>query len=120
MPKFLADENISPALVKFLRDNGLDVKDVREAGMSGASDSAVMALALAEERALVTFDKHFANILLYPLDSHFGVVRIRIDPPLLSDIAQAFARFFQKFDLTTIHQTLIILERDGFRVRRHG
>ena len=118
MTKFLTDENISPALVEFLQHQGFDVKDVRETGMSGASDAEVLALAQAEERTVVTFDKHFANILLYPLDTHFGVVRIRINPPLLPDITQAFEQFLQRFDLTTIEHTLIILDRDGYRVRR--
>jgi len=34
MTKFLADENIPPAVVKFLRHKGLDVKEVLEFGMT--------------------------------------------------------------------------------------
>lgn len=118
MAKFLTDENIYSAIVQFLRLKGFDVKDVREIGTLGASDGAIMSLARREERALATFDKHFADILLYPPSSHCGVVRIRIHPPLLPDIVHAFEGFLQRFDLATMSGALVILERDGFRVRR--
>jgi predicted nuclease of predicted toxin-antitoxin system len=85
MVKFLADENIFPPIVRFLRNRGFDVKDLREEGMSGVSDITVIDIAQREGRALVTFDKHFANILLYPPSSHYGVICIRIHPPLLSE-----------------------------------
>jgi hypothetical protein len=59
-----------------------------------------------------------ANVLLYPPESHHGVIRIRIHPPLLQDIIQALEDFLHYFDLSAIEGTLIVLERQGFRVRR--
>ena len=118
MIKLLTDENISPAFVEFLRNKGFDVTDIRELEIHGASDSLILNLARQDKRVLITFDKHFANILLYPLNSHFGIIRIRIHPPLLNDMIQSFESFIEKFDLTAIEKTLIILEREGFRVRR--
>jgi predicted nuclease of predicted toxin-antitoxin system len=118
MTKFLVDENVPPAVVDFLKDKGFDVEEVRELLIPGTSNGVIMGLARQQERALVTFDKHFSDILRYPLDSHFGVIRIRIHPPLLSDIIQALENFLQKFDLAMIRRTWIVLEREGFRVRR--
>jgi predicted nuclease of predicted toxin-antitoxin system len=118
MTKLLVDENIPPAIVAFLRNKGFDVKEVHEFAASGASDASVMELARRQKRTLVTFDKHFANILLYPLKSHYGVIRIRIHPPLLADILRALDDLLERFDITTFVRTLIVLERDGFRVRR--
>ena len=120
MTKFLADENIPPAVVEFLRNKGLDVKEIRGLRTPSPLDAAIMELAHQEERALLTFDKHFANILLYPIMGHYGVIRIRIHPPLLSDIIQALEQFLKKFDLGMLRGTLIVLERDGFRVRRNS
>lgn len=118
MTKFLVDENIPPAIVAFLKDKGFDVKEVHELLIHGASDISIMGLARQEERTLVTFDKHFADILHYPLDSHFGVIRIRIHPPLLSDIIQAFEHFLLKFDIEISRRSVVVLERKGYRVRR--
>jgi predicted nuclease of predicted toxin-antitoxin system len=77
MTQFLADENIPPAVVKFLRNKGLDVKEVREFGVRSPSDAVIMEFARQEQRILLTFDKHFANTLLYPLSTHHGVIRVR-------------------------------------------
>jgi predicted nuclease of predicted toxin-antitoxin system len=118
MTKFLADENIPPAVVRFLRDRGFDVKEVREAGLPGASDDVILSLAREEGRVLLTLDKHFTNILVYPPGSHHGIIRIRIHPPLIEDIVNALNRLFQKSDIGMMRGSLIILECEGFRVRR--
>jgi predicted nuclease of predicted toxin-antitoxin system len=118
MTKFLADENIPLAAVTFLRGRGFDVREVGGSGMGGSSDDLVMALARQEERVLLTFDKHFANILAYPPMSHHGIIRIRIHPPLIDDIIDAFDQLLRKLDLNTIKGSLIVLEREGFRLRR--
>ncbi len=116
--KVLADENIPPPIVEFFRKKGFDIKSLSQGGISGASDKDVMKLACQEQRVLLTFDKHFGNVVLYPLNSHYGVIRIRIHPPLISDLTRSLEHFLQKFDLATIRATLIVLERNGFRVRK--
>lgn len=118
MIKLLADENIPPAVVRFLRERGFEVKQVTGAGSAGASDDEIMLLARKEERVLLTLDKHFANILIYPPSSHHGIIRIRIHPPLIGEINQAFDQLLKTFDLNTIGGSLIVLEREGFRLRR--
>jgi predicted nuclease of predicted toxin-antitoxin system len=117
MTKLLIDENVPPAVSTFLRNRGFDTKDVRKFEL-GASDETLMGLANREGRVIVTFDRHFSDILRYPLSSHSGVIRIRIHPPLIPDIVQAFEHFIERFDLVTMKGTLIVLERDGFRIRR--
>jgi predicted nuclease of predicted toxin-antitoxin system len=118
MTKFLLDENVPPAIGVFLRNMDFDVAHAKASGMLGASDDQIMDLARQEERTLITFDKHFADLLLYPPGTHWGVIRIRIHPPLLADVVQALDHFLKQFDLSTIRGTLIVLENDGFRIRR--
>ena len=118
MKRFLLDENVPPSVGVFLRDMGLDVVHAKEVGMLGASDEHIMERARYEERTLITFDKHFADLVLYPLHTHWGVIRIRIHPPLLDDICRALAHFLKQFDMSTIRGTLIVLENDGYRIRR--
>jgi predicted nuclease of predicted toxin-antitoxin system len=118
MIQFLLDENISPAVGQFFRDKGFQVKEVRELLSPGAQDDAVMALARQERMILVTFDKHFSNLLAYPPGSHDGIIRIRIHPPLIGEIINAFNQLFERFDIKTMEGSLLVLEREGFRVRR--
>ncbi len=118
MIRLLTDENIPPVIVKYLRDKGFDVKDIHELDLHGASDSVTLDLARQEKRTLITFDKHFANILLYPLHTHNGIIRIRIHPPLIKDIIESFEKFLIKLDISEMKRSLIIMEKDEFRVRR--
>lgn len=118
MVKFLADENIPTFLVEFIRNKGFEIEDVYKIEKSGSSDEEIMETARPEKRILISFDKHFADIIKYPLYSHHGVIRVRIPPPLISNLIEAFEKFFKKFDLSTFEGTLVVLERNGFRVRR--
>jgi predicted nuclease of predicted toxin-antitoxin system len=118
MTSFLVDENLPPSVGCFMRDRGFDVKEVREAGMAGASDDAIKSLAKEEGRTLLTLDKHFSNILAYSPGSHYGIVLVRIHPPLIDDIITALNQLFRKLDITVMKGALVILERKGFRVRR--
>jgi len=118
MPKFLLDENVPPGIGVFLQSLDFDVVHPKDSGMLGASDSQIMDLARQEERTLITFDKHFADLVHYPPGTHWGVIRIRIHPPLLSDVIRALDQFLKQFDMSTIQGTLIVLEKEGFRIRR--
>jgi len=53
MTKFLADENIPPPVVSFLRSKGFDIKEAARSIAAGASDASVMELARQEERILL-------------------------------------------------------------------
>jgi len=87
--RFLADENIFPAVITHLRKLDHDVVSIQEAGFSQTTDDKIVEIATKEERTIVTFDKHFGDILRYPPRNLSGVILIRIHPPLLEDIFHA-------------------------------
>jgi len=77
MAKFLANENVPGLTVEAARQAGLDMAWVKEQA-AGADDEAVMALALAEGRVLVTFDKDFGQLAYRRgQDASCGVVLLR-------------------------------------------
>lgn len=76
--RFLADENISPKSVEFLRDLGFDAVHVRDVGLRGKSIEEIMDYALREKRTLLTFDREFADVCSHLIDSHSGVIRLRL------------------------------------------
>jgi predicted nuclease of predicted toxin-antitoxin system len=55
--KFLADENIPTLAVALLRKQGHDVKDIKAEKLHGLPDAKVLALAVRENRILITLDK---------------------------------------------------------------
>ena len=59
---FYFDEHIGKAVVKGLRQRGVDVKTVAEANMRGATDDALLAFAYQEGRVLFTHDADFLHL----------------------------------------------------------
>ncbi len=60
--KFLTDENVPLTLIKALRVNGFDVKDIKEEKLYGISDVSILTMANKEDRIIITYDKDFLNI----------------------------------------------------------
>lgn len=50
LTRFLTDENISPKVVKFLREKGADVLDVKGLGWKGKTDKEILDKALSENK----------------------------------------------------------------------
>lgn len=57
--RFYTDEHVAPAVVRGLRQRGVDVLTVVEAGLLGASDETQLALAREQDRVLFTQDDDF-------------------------------------------------------------
>ncbi len=51
---WLADENVSPRVIQFLRQQPLDVLDVKELGWQGKEDSYLLSQAYLANRVMLT------------------------------------------------------------------
>jgi predicted nuclease of predicted toxin-antitoxin system len=116
--KFLADECVYRITVQMLRAYGHDVLTVQEAGFAGKSDDEVLAHAVAEGRILLTNDMHFSNTLLFPTERHLGVVVLKIRPRTLEQVHDVLIRFLDIVDQEAMEKTLVIIDRNKYRVRR--
>ena len=74
----LADENVHPDVIVFLREAGLDVKSVAEQGSYGLPDTQVLQQATESGRAVLTHDSDFGGLAL--MGAQFiGIIYIRPD-----------------------------------------
>jgi len=71
------DENIDARLAVVLRGAGHDALTVREQNLHGTDDIDLYQLCISENRALVTLDLDFSNILRYPPESTAGLIMLR-------------------------------------------
>lgn len=71
--RFYADEQVAKAIVRGLRQRGVDVLTVSQAGMRGASDEEHLALAGKEGRVIFTQDDDFLRMHAAGAD-HAGIV----------------------------------------------
>ena len=115
--RFLADENIFPNVITHLRNLGHDVKGIQESSLLQTLDDKIIDIATKEERTIITFDKHFGDILRYPPQNLPGIILLRIHPPLLDDIFKAFENLFENYHAGSFKGRLIVLSKSGYRIR---
>jgi uncharacterized protein with PIN domain len=100
--KFYTDEHVARAVIRGLRQRGVDVLTAPEAGLLGASDEEHLARARSEGRVLFTQDDDFLRLHTADFD-HIGIVYA----PQGTSIS-AIIR-----GLTLIHQVLDVEDMNG-------
>ena len=73
----LADENIQPAVIALLREQGLDVFSFTEQGKYGLSDADILRYAVETNRIVLTHDSDFGGLVVLNEQSFVGIVYLR-------------------------------------------
>jgi predicted nuclease of predicted toxin-antitoxin system len=111
--KVLCNENLPAAIVTLLQELGFDAVRVKQ----GMKDPEIASQAKQEKLIILTFDSDFSNILVYPPKHYFGIIRIKISPPLIDHITRALKSVFNQFKTSVEFQgKLIILEATKLRI----
>ena len=76
--RFLVDNALSPRIADGRRSSGYDATRVREVGMQGATDDAILECAASEARVVVTSDTDFGALLAVGKRDHPSVVLLRL------------------------------------------
>jgi len=74
MLKFVIDEDMPRSTGRILKQQGYDVRDIRDYGLRGAEDEQIYEFAQKEQALILTGDRGFGNILRFPVGKHFGIV----------------------------------------------
>lgn len=119
MPRCLVDEALPPKLAKLLTEAGIESVHALDVGLRGEPDDQVLALAIAEGRALVTIDADFANILRFPPESHRGIFVARFpDRISIATLLRSIVEAIRSIPDEEVDKTLIIIEAGAIRFRR--
>jgi predicted nuclease of predicted toxin-antitoxin system len=93
--RILANENFPIEAVEALKEVGYDVVWIR-ADAPGSSDEAVLALAQAENRIVLTFDKDFGELAYRSkLPVSTGIILFRISAPSSAHVARVAVAVLQ-------------------------
>jgi predicted nuclease of predicted toxin-antitoxin system len=114
--KLLADENISPRVVAYLRQRGLDVLDIKESGFNGSTDDDVMRLAFKENRAVLTHDADFGTLSINSGSPCYGVVYLRLQQPSAANTILVLERFCD-MNIEVDSNSIIVVTEGKIRVR---
>ena len=116
---FLADENIHPEVVAYLRQRGFDVLDVKEeAHLHGTADVDLIRTAVASQRIILTHDSDFGALAVFAGEPVVGIVCIRpghIDPAFTVGTMKALLN--QKLNLDAPFLIVAQRTRDSVAIR---
>jgi predicted nuclease of predicted toxin-antitoxin system len=83
--KFLCDQDVYAATVRFLRSLGHAVATAAELGLAQASDADLLKAAHAQSRISVTCDRDFGG-LVFMQGTRAGVVYLRMAPSVITSV----------------------------------
>jgi predicted nuclease of predicted toxin-antitoxin system len=114
----LADENIGPNVVGGLRQRSCDVTTVREAGLAGATDRAILAYAATASRVVITHDPDFGRLTLTgPAFLGAGLVFVRPGHINSDTVLAGLDVLDRSTDLSPGFISTLTLRRGGARIR---
>ena len=112
------DEDLPKAVVQLLIDHGHEATNVFQQRMSGWFDSALWNVIQKEHRFLVTADKGFADIRLYPPGAHMGVLLLRPDQDGIRPTLELLEKVLEKYNLNDLQGMTSVVTPRGIRIRR--
>jgi predicted nuclease of predicted toxin-antitoxin system len=117
MIKFFLDENIAKSTNIFLGKLGYDTKSVAERDMFGCEDVDVLRRAALEDRAVITQDLDFGNLLNYSV-YYTGIIILRLEDQSPKCVNKVLGSFLEKIDHKVLMKSLTIVSEDRYRVRK--
>jgi predicted nuclease of predicted toxin-antitoxin system len=115
--RFLTDQDVYSITVKALRDNGHDVIQCSELGLSRAADEVILARSKEEGRILVTRDRDFGT-LVFAKQIVAGVIYLRILPSTLNAVHAELNHVLMSYDELQLSKSFVVVEPGGHRIRR--
>jgi predicted nuclease of predicted toxin-antitoxin system len=117
--RFLVDQNRSPRLAELLNEVGHDAVHTLDRGLEHADDDAVLALADAEHRVVITGDTDFGALLALARTRSPSVILFRArNLPRASDQAQVILRYLDDVADDLSEGAVVVITDARIRVRR--
>lgn len=89
--KFLVDQQLPPALARFLQSEGHEAQHVRELGLKEADDKIIWSRAISNSQVVVSKDEDFWYLAMSP-GSTGRLVWVRIGNSRKQTLLEAFKR----------------------------
>ena len=114
--KILTDENISPKVVSFLRNVGLDVLDVKEQHWYGQNDEVLLDIAFRDHRFILTHDSDFGTLAVNKGKPYYGILYLRLKNLKSTNVIRVCDHVFRK-DLDVSSGAILVIEETRIRIR---
>jgi predicted nuclease of predicted toxin-antitoxin system len=112
------DEDLPAQATQRLRAEGYDASSVVEQKMGGWKDPQVWQAVQAHRQFLVTADKGFGDIRLYPPQTHGGVLLLRPDEDGIRPIIDLLDQVLAAYRVEMLIGCLTVATPRSIRIRR--
>lgn len=109
--KFIADVNVAQAVIKFLRQSGHDVVDIKKKSFT-AADIDIIKLAIRENRIILTHDKDFLGLAKFP-KYQIGMIVIRLSNQKTLNHLKKLKQLLEEDTEEVLMSSLTILTEDS-------
>ena len=117
--KFKLDENIGRRGLELFVSAGHDAVTVADQGLAGAEDQRLYAVCTAEDRALVTLDHDFGQVLRFPPEATKGVVVLELPSrPTPESLLERIREFLLVLPIQRLEGRLWIVEPGRVRIHQ--
>ena len=114
--RILTDENISPKVVRFLRDVGFEVLDAKEQHWYGREDEVLLDIAYRDHRFVLTHDSDFGTLAVNKGKPYYGILYLRLKNLKSTNVIRVCDHVFRK-DLDVSPGTILVIEETRIRIR---
>ena len=115
--RFKVDENLHEEVAAALCAEGHDAETVYDEGLRGHSDRDIGKACQREQRAVVTLDLDFGNILEYPPELYPGLIVLRVANQDRPHILWVLSQIFELLNRHPLVGHLWIVSETGIRIR---
>ncbi|MBI2542778.1 MAG: DUF5615 family PIN-like protein [Candidatus Aenigmarchaeota archaeon] len=117
--KFFLDANIPYSALEVFEELSLEAIHARYVGLSQAIDKEIMNFAIKNKSILVTKDMGFANILMFPLESHYGIIVLRLPSYFKAhQFVNLLRDFLRSIDAKGLEKAIAIVKIGRYRIKR--
>ncbi len=115
--KFLTDQDVYGATVRFLRGLGHEAIPVAQLGLAQADDSDLLRVAKKEGCLFVTRDRDFGG-LVFVQGSGTSVIYLRILPSTQDSVHAELATVLTLYSEEALRQAFVVVEPGRHRIRK--
>lgn len=115
--RLLTDENIDPAVLSFLRQEGFDVADIKEMGWQGRKDIEILVEAHKQQRVVVTQDDDFGKLVFSVKIPFTGIIYLRPGHFFPERTIKAFKTVFLQEVLDYIPPFILVVDDKSTHIK---
>ena len=115
--RFLADMGVDIRVVEWLRNNGHDVKHLREEKLHRMPNGEIFTKAIDEDRTIITFDLDFGEIVALSRGKKASVILFRLHNTRTSHLLRQLSAVLRDTAEALEEGAIVVVEESRHRVR---